>query len=91
MLYNVPPEVPIYSRNRFLIGRKTLTNDEDFEFRDESPREPKMGNMVDVQGLFSANPLIFPPPRHICGQVHCLLWFVKRAKLLRKCGANDGF
>ena len=37
-----------------------------------SQREPNLGNRVDVPNICSANPLIFPLPKHLCGRVLCL-------------------
>jgi len=39
--------------------------------RDRSQREPNLGNRVDVLTIHSADPLIFPLPKHFCGRVHC--------------------
>jgi hypothetical protein len=52
----------LYSYNRLLIRRKTLTSEEEFEFwgRDRSQRESNLVNRVDVPTIHSADPLIFP-------------------------------
>jgi hypothetical protein len=66
-------KIPLYSCNSLLIQRKALTSEEEFEFLEEirSQSEPKLGNRVDVPTVHSANPLIFPLPKHFCGRVHC--------------------
>ena len=71
-------KIPLYSCNRLLIRRKTLNSEEEFEFGEERiQREPNLGNRVDVPTIHSADPLIFPFPKHFCGRVHCPdeIWF----------------
>ena len=62
-------KIPLYSCNRLLIRRKTLTSEEDFEFWEEM--EPNLGNRVDIPTIRSADPLIFLLPKHFCELVLC--------------------
>jgi len=66
-------KIPLYSCSRLLIRRKTLTSEEEFEFWEE--REVRgsqiWGKRVDVPKIRTADPLIFPLPKHFCGQMHC--------------------
>jgi len=39
--------------------------------RDRSQREPNLVNRLDVPTIHSADPLIFPLPKHFCWWVHC--------------------
>jgi hypothetical protein len=65
-------KIPLYSCNRLLIRRKTLTSEEVWVLgRDISQRKSNLENRVDVPAIHSADPLIFPLPKHFCGQVHC--------------------
>jgi hypothetical protein len=65
-------KIPLYTCNHLLIQRKTLTSEEKFEFWEETSQgEPNLGNRVDVPTILSTDPLIFPLPKHFCGQVHC--------------------
>jgi len=66
-------KIPLYSCNRLLIRRKTLTSEEEFEFWEETEvkRESNLGNRVDVPTIRSADPFIFPLPKHFCVPVHC--------------------
>jgi hypothetical protein len=65
-------KIPLYSCNRLLIRRKTPTSEEEFEFwEDREVRGSQIwGNRVDVPTIHSADPLIFPLPKHFCGRVH---------------------
>jgi hypothetical protein len=56
-----------------LIRRKTLTGEEEFEFWEEL--EVGWSQIWGIGWMFqefhSADPLIFPLPKHFCGRVHC--------------------
>jgi len=39
--------------------------------RDRSQREPNLGNRVNVPKIHTADPQIFPLPKHFCRRVHC--------------------
>jgi hypothetical protein len=66
-------KIPLYSFKRLLIQRKTLTSEEEFEFWEETEvrGSQKLGNRLDVPTIHSADPLIFPLPKHFCELVHC--------------------
>ena len=55
-------KLPLYSCNRLLIRRKTLTSEEEFEFWEEMEVRGSQiwGNRVDVPTIHSADPLSFP-------------------------------
>jgi len=51
--------------------KKVLTSEEVFEFWEEIEVRRSQIYRVDVQTIHSADPLIFPLPKHFCGRVQC--------------------
>ena len=66
-------KIPLYSCIRLLIRRKTLTNEEEFEFWEEIEVRGRQNWGIGwmFQKFIVADPLIFPLPKHFCGRVHC--------------------
>jgi len=62
-------KIPLYSCNRLVIRKKKKKNADQrgrvwLLGRDKSQRGPNLGNRVDVPTIHSADPLIFPLPKH---------------------------
>jgi len=62
--------------------------------RDRSQREPNLGKRVDVPTIHSADPLIFPLPKHFCGRVHfpdvLISTFIIRAEIALSIATHYG-